>query len=178
MGAGELADASDVVARLPRDSGVTYWALVPNRRGLERAILPVLEELDIAVTAYGVLSRGLLTGSTPSAGAGDFRGNLPRFSGDNRARNEELVQALARIAAARSVTPAQLCVAWVRAQGPRFVPLMGCRTRAQLDEALAALAVTLSDDEVAELERALPADQVAGERYPAFLMSMLDSERA
>ena len=145
-------------------------------RSPERAILPVLDELGIGLTAYGVLSRGLLTGS-PTAGPGDFRAYLPRFSGDNRAHNQRLVDALAELARARGVTPAQLAIAWVRTRGPRIVPLLGARTRRQLDETLGALELVLDPDERARLEAAVPADAVAGTRYQEALMSHLDSER-
>src|SRR4051812_32452935 len=104
-------------------------------RGPEERIFPLLEELGIAATAYGVLSRGLLTGARPSA-PNDYRAHLPRFAGENRARNQVLVEALERLAAARGVRPAQLAIAWVRAKGSSIVPVIGARTRAQLGEAL------------------------------------------
>jgi aryl-alcohol dehydrogenase-like predicted oxidoreductase len=154
------------------------YALVS--RGPERAIFPALAGLGIGVTAYGVLSRGLLTGSRPS-GAGDFRAHLPRFIGDDGEKNRALAAALARLAAARGVTPAQLAIAWVRAQGLAqkltIIPTLGARTRGQLADALAGLAITLRADEVAALEDAVPATAIAGTRYAAPLMAMLDSER-
>jgi aryl-alcohol dehydrogenase-like predicted oxidoreductase len=149
-------------------------------RGPERAIFPALAELGIGVTAYGVLSRGLLTGSRPAA-AGDFRAHLPRFAGESGEKNRTLAAALAQLAAARGVTPAQLAIAWVRAksgaQGITIIPTLGTRTPAQLADALAGLDVSLSADEVATLEAAVPAAEVAGTRYAAPLMAMLDSER-
>jgi aryl-alcohol dehydrogenase-like predicted oxidoreductase len=149
-------------------------------RGPETAIFPALVELGIATTAYGVLSRGLLTGSAPT-GAGDFRAHLPRFAGDNGEKNRALAQALARIAADKGVKPAQLAIAWVRAkaaaQRVTVIPTMGARTRTQLADALAGLDVTLSPEEVAALEAAVPASQVAGTRYAAPFMATLDSER-
>lgn len=146
-------------------------------RSPEAHIMPVLDELGIAMTAYGVLSRGLLTGATTVA-PGDFRGNLPRFAAENRAQNQRLADALGALAAEKRVSPAQLCIAWARSRGPSIVPLLGSRTRQQLDIALGALEVTLAEEELAALERAIPAEAVAGARYPEFLMSMLDSERA
>src|SRR5678815_3476594 len=116
-------------------------------RGPESRIFPLLSELGIGVTAYGVLSRGLLSGSTPKA-AGDFRAHLPRFKGDNLQRNARLVEALSRIASDRGVTPSQLAVAWVLAKGPGIVPLIGARTRTQLVESLAALQIALTPSEV------------------------------
>lgn len=145
-------------------------------RGPEERIFPLLSELGIGVTAYGVLSRGLLTGSIPASPA-DFRAHLPRFTGENRERNQALVAALAGLAAERRVSPAQLAIAWVRAKGATIVPIIGARTRAQLDEALAATRLVLSADEVARLEAAVPAAAVAGARYQEAQMRHLDSER-
>ena len=148
-------------------------------RGPEARIIPVLAELGIAMTAYGVLSRGLLTGSKPTGR--DSRAHMPRFAGANAAKNQPLVDELARLAAARGVTPAQLAIAWVRAkgaaQGVTVVPTMGARNRAQLADALAGLDVTLTAAEVAELEAAVPASEIAGARYPGPAMAHLDSEK-
>jgi aryl-alcohol dehydrogenase-like predicted oxidoreductase len=145
-------------------------------RGPEEKIFPVLEELGIKVTAYGVLSRGLLTGSVPT-GASDYRAHMPRFAGENRAQNQRLVDALHRIAAARGVSPAQLAIAWARAKKPFVIPTLGARTRTQLDEALGALAISLTPEEISALEDAVPAAAIAGTRYAAPLMAQLDSER-
>jgi aryl-alcohol dehydrogenase-like predicted oxidoreductase len=149
-------------------------------RSPERAIFPELAARGIATTAYGVLSRGLLTGSRPT-GASDYRAHLPRFTGENGEKNRALADALARLAASRGVKPAQLAIAWVRAkaaaQKVTIIPTMGARTRAQLADALGGLDVALSADEVATLEAAVPADGVAGLRYAAPLMATLDSER-
>ena len=149
-------------------------------RSPERTICPALAELGIGMTAYGVLSRGLLTGSRP-AGPGDFRSHLPRFTGENAEKNQTLAHALARLAAARGVTPARLAIAWVRAKGVAqnvtIIPILGARTRAQLADALAGLDVALTVDEVTTLEAAVPASQVAGTRYATPMMATLDSER-
>jgi aryl-alcohol dehydrogenase-like predicted oxidoreductase len=149
-------------------------------RGPETAIMPVLAELGIAMTAYGVLSRGLLSGSKPSR-PGDGRAHMPRFNGASGEKNQVLVAALARIAAARGVPPAQLAIAWARAKGQaarvNILPTVGARTPAQLADALAALELALTPAEVAELEAAVPASEVAGTRYPAHMMATLDSER-
>ncbi len=145
-------------------------------RGPEAKILPVLEELGIGITAYGVLSRGLLSGSKPAA-AGDYRVHMPRFAGDNLARNQELVAKLNQIAAARGITTAQLALAWVLAKGGSIVPVVGARKRTQLAESLGALEVKLSAEEIAEIEAAVPAHAVAGTRYDAHQMHALDSER-
>lgn len=143
-------------------------------RTLEANILPLLRELGIGVTAYGVLSRGLLSGSKP-AGVGDFRAHLPRFSGDNLTQNEKLLAALGEIAHAASATPAQVAIAWVLSRGNDIVPVIGARTRQQLTESLAATTLTLSPAQLAQLEANLP--PVAGDRYDPHQMAMLDSER-
>ncbi|MCC6999547.1 MAG: aldo/keto reductase [Deltaproteobacteria bacterium] len=145
-------------------------------RGPEAKIFPVLAELGIAVTAYGVLSRGLLTRSQ-ATGPSDFRAYLPRFTGDNAARNQQLVATLEQLAKGRGVRPAQLAIAWVRAKGASVVPVIGARKRSQLDEALGALELELHPDEVARIEQAIPASAVAGPRYAEPLMQHLDSER-
>jgi aryl-alcohol dehydrogenase-like predicted oxidoreductase len=145
-------------------------------RGPEARIFPALRELGIGVTAYGVLSRGLLTGS-PLAPRGDFRAHMPRFAGENLARNRTLIDALNRLASARGVSAAQLAIAWVLAKESAVIPVIGARTRKQLDESLAAQAIQLSPLEVAGLEEAIPASEVAGSRYAEQQMRMLDSER-
>jgi aryl-alcohol dehydrogenase-like predicted oxidoreductase len=145
-------------------------------RGPEADIFPVLSELGIGVTAYGVLSRGLLSGSKPAA-TGDFRTHLPRFSGENGERNRQLVEALNELARARGVTSTQLAIAWVLGQSPSIVPVMGARTRAQLDESLSALDITLDAAARDALTAAIPASAIAGTRYDAHQMRALDSER-
>lgn len=149
-------------------------------RGIEREILPVCRELGIGVTAYAVLSRGLLSGHwTPerSLVTGDFRGHSPRFQGENLERNLALVESLRTVAADLDVTVAQVAIAWVAAQGDDIVPLVGSRRRDQLDEALAAMRLRLDADTLARVEAAVPAEAVAGDRYAAAQMAMLDSER-
>jgi aryl-alcohol dehydrogenase-like predicted oxidoreductase len=145
-------------------------------RSPEARIFPVLEELGIGVTAYGVFSRGLLTGSKPS-GPSDMRAHLPRFAGDNGEKNQTLVASLAKLAKERSVTPAQLAVAWVLAKGRNIVPVVGARTPKQIDESIDALEIVLSAEEVARIERDVPASAVAGTRYHEAQMKHLDSEK-
>jgi aryl-alcohol dehydrogenase-like predicted oxidoreductase len=145
-------------------------------RGPEAAIFPVLAELGIGVTAYGVLSRGLLSGSKPAA-QNDFRAYLPRFTGENRERNARLIEALQRVAAEKGASATQLAIAWVLAKSPTIVPVIGARTRAQLSESLGALQVTLTPADLAGIEDAVPATAVAGSRYDAHQMRILDSER-
>jgi aryl-alcohol dehydrogenase-like predicted oxidoreductase len=145
-------------------------------RGPETRIFPLLSELGIGVTAYGVLSRGLLSGSTPKA-AGDFRAHLPRFRGDNLQRNARLVETLGRIAQDGGATPSQLAIAWVLAKGPGIVPLIGARKRTQLAESLGALKISLTPVDVDRIEAAVPPAAVAGTRYDESQMRVLDSER-
>jgi aryl-alcohol dehydrogenase-like predicted oxidoreductase len=145
-------------------------------RSPEAKIFPVLEELGIASTVYGVLSRGLLSSSEPAA-AGDFRARLPRFSGDNLAQNRSLVGQLKQIAADKGITQVQLAVAWVLAKQEWIIPVIGARTRPQLAEALGALEIRLSAEETAAIEAAIPHEAVAGTRYDAHQMQVLDSEK-
>ncbi len=149
-------------------------------RGIEAEVLPVARELGIGVTAYGVLSRGLLSGHwAPSREleANDFRGASPRFRGENLDRNLALVEALRKVANARGVPVAQVAIAWVARQGADIVPVIGARTRTRLTESLGALDVTLSDADVAAIEQAIPVGAAAGDRYAAPMMEHLDSER-
>jgi aryl-alcohol dehydrogenase-like predicted oxidoreductase len=149
-------------------------------RGLEDEILPTCRELGIAVTAYGVLSRGLISGhfsADRELPATDFRARAPRFSKENRERNLALVDALREIADASGVSVAQIAIAWVLGRGDDVVPLVGARTRERLTEALGALAVELDAGDLAALERAVPPGAAAGERYPEAQMAVLDSER-
>jgi aryl-alcohol dehydrogenase-like predicted oxidoreductase len=149
-------------------------------RGVERAILPTCRELGIAITAYGVLSRGLLSDSFTAGAApqpGDIRGRFPRFAEENAAHNARLVDALRALAARRNATVAQLAFAWVRSRGDDVIPLIGARRRDQLAEALAGLRLSLSAEELEEIEAAAPAAAVRGERYGAPQMADLDSER-
>jgi aryl-alcohol dehydrogenase-like predicted oxidoreductase len=150
------------------------YSLVSRRP--EERILPALRSMGIGVTAYGLLSRGLLTGAIPR-GPSDYRSYLPRFTGENARANRALAGALVAFAAARGTTPARVAVAWALAKQPHVVPLVGARTREQLDDALGALELALTADDLAELERAVPAAAVAGTRYDAQQMSVLDSER-
>jgi aryl-alcohol dehydrogenase-like predicted oxidoreductase len=147
-------------------------------RGIEERILPTVRELGISVTAYGVLSRGLLNRDTArQPGPGDIRGRMPRFGAGNLERNLELVSALERIAEARGITTAQLAFAWVLSKGDDIIPLIGTKRRDRLQEALAALDITLSPDEIRAIEEAAPAGAVAGDRYDTPQMAALDSER-
>ena len=148
-------------------------------RGVEDKILPVLRELGIGMTAYGVLSRGLISGhwnKDQGKGAGDFRAHSPRFQNGNVDKNLALVEALRLVAEVKGVSVAQIAIAWVAAQGQDIVPLVGARTRARLSESLGALDVTLSANDLAAIEQAAPKDAAAGTRYAEAQMAHLDSE--
>lgn len=146
-------------------------------REVENHIFPALRELGIGFTAYGVLSRGLLSGSKPT-GKGDLRGHFPRFAGDNLQKNTRLVETLEQLAREHKVSGSQLAIAWVLHQGKDIVPLLGSRTRKQLREGLGALRLALSGEELERIGEAVPAASVAGTRYDERGMAMLDSERA
>jgi aryl-alcohol dehydrogenase-like predicted oxidoreductase len=158
------------------------YSLVSRRP--EAAVLPACSELGIAVTAYGVLSRGLLSRrwtATSEPGPGDIRRRMPRFRAENLERNLFLVDALAAVAEQRGLTPAQAAIAWVLARGPALgvdvVPLVGTHRRDRLAEAVAAACASLTDADLAAIERAVPPDAVVGDRYDPAQMAALDSER-
>ena len=149
-------------------------------RGIEDAILPTCRELGIAITAYGVLSRGLISGNwtrdrDPHPGRlPDVQPALP--GGERSITTWRWSNALAAVAAERGATVAQTAIAWVLSRGEDIVPLVGARTRERLAEALGALDIALSADDVAAIERAVPAGAAAGSRYPEPAMAALDSE--
>ncbi|HYB55528.1 MAG TPA: aldo/keto reductase [Alphaproteobacteria bacterium] len=149
-------------------------------RGIEDGVLAACRELGIGISAYGVLSRGLISGywRKDAAGPGDIRTYMPRFQGGNVERNLALVEALRKPAAAKGATVAQLAIAWVAAQGEDIVPLIGARRRDRLKEALGALDVALTPADLKEIEKAVPKAAAVGERYAPAQMAHLDSERA
>jgi aryl-alcohol dehydrogenase-like predicted oxidoreductase len=148
-------------------------------RGIEATILPTVRELGIGVTAYGIMSRGLLsTDSARAIGPGDPRSRFPRFQGENLRRNLDLLTALEQIAAGRGATTAQLAIAWVASRGPDIIPLIGTKRQDRLAEALGALDIELTPGEVAAIEAAVPASEVAGTRYEPGQMAALDSEKS
>ncbi len=149
-------------------------------RSLEAKVLPTCRELGIGITAYGVLSRGLLSGhwSKDRNAAGDLRNRMPRFSGENIDRNLALVESLRRVADSKGVTVAQIAIAWVAARGEDIVPLVGARRRLQLQEAIRSLDVKLTAADIADIEKAVPAGAAAGSRYGQQATAHLDSERS
>jgi aryl-alcohol dehydrogenase-like predicted oxidoreductase len=152
----------------------TEYAVVT--RDIEAETLPAARELGISVVAYGVLSRGLIGGAHAGnfKGPGDMRSMFPRFQGENLEKNLAFVQKLGAVAAEKDVTPAQLAIAWVLVQGQDVVPLVGARSRERLCEALGALHVRFSPDELARIAQAAPADAIAGTRYPAEGMKLVN----
>jgi aryl-alcohol dehydrogenase-like predicted oxidoreductase len=149
-------------------------------RSIEASVLPACRELGIAITAYGVLTRGLLSGHwTPDRelAPSDFRAHGPRFVGANLQHNLALVEAVRAIADQQGISVAQLAIAWVLARGDDIVALVGARSRNRLTEALGALSVRLDDGAMAALETAFPPGVAAGGRYADAQMAQLDSER-
>lgn len=149
-------------------------------RGIEESILPTARELGTGVTAYGVLSRGLLSGHWKpdrELTGNDFRGHVPRFQGENLRANLALVDALEKVAKSMGITVAQVAIAWVASRGTDIVPLVGARRRDRLAESLAAADLALTKDHLAAIEAAIPAGSAAGDRYPSQQMAVLDSER-
>jgi len=145
-------------------------------RAVEAEVLPTLRELGVGLTAYGVLGRGLISGhwhAGRGGGPGDIRSVNPRFAGGNVEHNLALVERLRQVAAVKGCTVAQLAIAWVAAQGPDIVPLVGARTRERLAEALPALEVELTADDLAAIEEAVPPGSARGDRYPAAHMAGL-----
>ncbi len=150
-------------------------------RGIEADILPTCRELGIDITAYGVLSRGLISGhwsKERSQTGNDFRNASPRFQGENLDRNLALVDKLRAIADEKGISVAQLAIAWVLARGEDIVPVIGARKRERLTEAIAALDVTMTPEDMRRVEEAIPKDAAAGTRYAEAQMHHLDSERA
>jgi aryl-alcohol dehydrogenase-like predicted oxidoreductase len=145
-------------------------------RGPESKIFPATKKLGIAITAYGVLSRGLLSGSATD-GPGDFRMRMPRFTANNLAKNRQLVEFLRQCAQSMGVSQSQLAIAWVLAKESSVIPVLGARTLKQLSESLAALDLQLSESDVSRIEKLIPNSEVAGARYDEHQMKMLDSER-
>ncbi|MFI1920241.1 aldo/keto reductase [Nocardia sp. NPDC020380] len=175
IGAGTLRRAAAVHPIV--DLQIEYSLI---SRGIEAEILSTARELGVGITAYGVLSRGLLSDSVKAGqqfAPGDFRAHSPRFQGENLTANLQLVDALAKLAADHQVSVAQLAIAWVLSRGEDIVPIIGSRRPERWAEAVAALDIELSETELAAIEAAAPADRVAGTRYATAMMAGLDSER-
>lgn len=175
VGAGTIRRAA---ATAPISDLQIEYSLIS--RGIEDEVLPTTRELGIGITAYGVLSRGLISGHFArdrQLAANDFRGMSPRFQGDNLRRNLDLVDALRKVAEQKGVSVAQIAIAWVLSRGEDIVPLVGARRRDRLTEALGALDVTLDAGDLAAIEEAVPDGAAAGDRYPQAQMAHLGTER-
>lgn len=147
-------------------------------RSVEAKILPVLRELGIGLTVYGVLSRGLLSeGAIKGESCSGFRAHLPRFKGENLKHNLKIVEELRNIASRLEITVTQLAIAWVLSRGEDIMPLIGARRRAQLTEALGSLKVELTQETLDLIEKFVPSGSAAGDRYAPDQMKMLDSEK-
>ena len=149
-------------------------------RDPEGEVLATVRELGIGFVAYSPLGRGLLSGrlstTSPEEFADDdFRRNHPRFEGENLARNLELVERVRRLADDKGVTPAQLAVAWLLAQGDDIVPIPGTKRRRYLEENVAALELRLSPEDLAAIDEAAPPDEVAGARYTPTHMARVNA---
>ncbi|MFJ9536705.1 aldo/keto reductase [Streptomyces sp. NPDC101225] len=171
------ADIRRAAATAPISDLQIEYAIIT--RDIEREILPATRELGIGITAYGVLSRGLISGHFSrdrQLAATDFRARAPRFQGENLRHNLDLVEALRKIADDKGVTVAQIAIAWVLSRGEDIVPLVGARTRERLTESLGALDVTLDEADLTAIEEAVPAGAAAGDRYPSAQMAHLGTE--
>ncbi|HWF48859.1 MAG TPA: aldo/keto reductase [Bryobacteraceae bacterium] len=175
LGLSEASSASIRKAHAVHPVAALQYEYSILTREVERELLPTIRELGIALVAYGVLSRGLLSDSlSANLAPGDFRAHSPRFSKDNLGKNLALRDAMGAIAKEKGCSVAQLAIAWVLAQGDDVIALVGARRRDRLQEAMGALNVKLSAEDLAKLAQAVPAEAVAGERYPAQAMAMLN----
>jgi aryl-alcohol dehydrogenase-like predicted oxidoreductase len=146
-------------------------------RGIEKEILPTARQLGVTVVAYGVMSRGLLSdNASATQHIGGTRPRMPRFSDENFARNAALADALRVIARDMGLSTAQLALAWVRAQGDDIIPLIGARRCDQLTEALGAIDVTLTPNDLMRIRENVPCEAVAGTRYAPAVLAHMDSE--
>jgi aryl-alcohol dehydrogenase-like predicted oxidoreductase len=160
----------------PISAGQYEWSLFT--RDLEDELLATARELGVGLVAYSPLGRGFLSGRITSPddfGEHDFRRDHPRFTGENFARNLELVDQVRQLAASKGVTPSQLAIAWVLAQGDDVVAIPGTKRRSYLEENLGALDVELTGEDLAAIERVTPRGSVAGERYTPEHMANVDA---
>lgn len=143
-------------------------------RNVEQAVLPLCRQLGIGFVAYSPLGRGFLAGAAQNMADNDYRRALPRWQGEALAHNLKLLETLAAIAAERRCTTAQLALAWLLHQGQDIVPIPGTSKAHRLDENVAALGIALSEEDLAAIEQAMPAQAVQGERYAAFARALLE----
>ena len=174
LGLSEVAPETILAADAIHHVTALQYEYSVIERGAETRQLPALHRIGAGMTAYGVLSRGLLTSSVLQARPGDMRGHMPRFQPENLARNQPLVDAFAGVARDKGCTPAQLAIAWVLSRDPNVIPLMGARTRAQLAETLGALKVELTAEDHARIDTAIPEGAIVGTRYAEAQMRQVD----
>jgi aryl-alcohol dehydrogenase-like predicted oxidoreductase len=174
LGLSEVAPETILQAEKVHHVTALQYEFSVIERGAETRQLVALNSIGAGMTAYGVLSRGLLTSSVRTPGPGDMRGHMPRFRPENLARNQPLVDAFAQVARDKGCTPAQLAIAWVLSRDPHVIPLMGARTRAQLSETLGALEVELTSEDHARIDAAIPQGAIAGTRYAEAQMRQVD----
>ena len=147
-------------------------------RDIEDEVIPAVRELGITLVAYSPLGRGFLTGQIKrfdDLAADDYRRHSPRFQGENFQKNLNVVKQLEELAARKGVTASQLALAWLLAQGPEIVPIVGTKRRTYLHENLGALDLTLTADDLAEIESVSPKEAVAGNRYPEAMMKLVNA---
>lgn len=171
-GVGNIRKAHAVQPVTALQSEYSLWW-----RDLETDIIPTLSELGIGLVPFSPLGRGFLTGTvsaTTEFGEGDVRTHMPRFTREAMEANQAVVDLVRRLGAEKSATPAQIALAWILAKAPWIVPIPGTRRIERLDENLGAAEVTLTADDVAELERASAAIDIRGDRYPERMQQMVD----
>ncbi len=174
LGLSEVAPETILAAERIHHVTALQYEFSVIERGAEVRQLPALRQIGAGMTAYGVLSRGLLTSSTAQGRPGDMRGHMPRFQPENLAKNRPLVDAFAGVARGKGCTAAQLAIAWVLSRDPHVIPLVGARTRAQLAETLGALEVALTPEDHARIDAAIPEGSIAGTRYAEAQMRQVD----
>ena len=174
LGLSEVAPETILAAERVHHVTSLQYEFSVIERGAETRQLPALRQVGAGMTAYGVLSRGLLTSSVRPGQSGDMRGHMPRFQPENLARNQPLVDAFASVARDKGCTPVQLATAWVMSRDPHVIPLMGARTRAQLNDALGALEIELTAEDHARIDAAIPEGSIAGTRYAEAQMRQVD----
>ena len=174
LGLSEVAPETILAAEAVHHVTALQYEYSVIERGAETRQLPALRQIGAGMTAYGVLSRGLLTSSVRPGRAGDMRAHMPRFQPENLAVNQARVDAFAAVAADKGCTPAQLAVAWVLSRDPHVIPLMGARTLAQLSDVLGALEVRLSPEDHSRIDAAIPPGSIAGTRYAEAQMRQVD----
>ena len=174
LGLSEVAPETILAAERVHHVTSLQYEFSVIERGAETRQLPALRQVGAGMTAYGVLSRGLLTSSVRPGQSGDMRGHMPRFQPENLARNQPLVDAFASVARDKGCTPVQLATAWVMSRDPHVIPLMGARTRPQLTETLGALEIELAAEDHARIDAVIPEGAIAGTRYAEAQMRQVD----